>query len=126
MHRVQTSLIGCAALFAAACQSTPVNGEQPAVIVNPTGESRAELRQAVSGMLFGAEVLLADDALTETSVLIIERNKIQSMQHPPLSGRDLGRPERFQLLTNGSECVLIRESNHARTELPETDCIPEG
>lgn len=132
MNRLHGSMILSAALLAGACKATPPNGDQPllhgdqpALIVNPTAESRAELKRVVSDMLFGAEVMLAADALTESSVLIVERKKIRSLQNPPLSGRDLGHPERFQLLTTGTECVLIHETNHARYELLETDCIPE-
>jgi hypothetical protein len=101
-------------------------GEQPAVIVNPTPEGRAELEHVVSDMLFGAEVTLPMDALTKSSVLVLERERIKRLGQPPLLGRDLGRPERFRLLTTGSTCVLIHESNHARYELPQTDCVPEN
>lgn len=121
----------CAACALAACRTAPppdepsLAGDQPALIVNPTPESHAELERVVSDMLFGAEVTLSKDALTESSVLVVERARIRSLENPPLSGRDLGRPERFRLLTTGTECVLIHESNHARYELPETDCVPE-
>jgi hypothetical protein len=117
-------LAGCKATAPPPDQPS-LRGDQPAVIVNPTAESRAELKRVVSDMLFGAEVTLADDALTESSVLIIERARIRSLENPPLSGRDLGKPERFQLLTTGTECVLVHESDHARYELIETDCVPE-
>lgn len=128
----RTALLCCLASAVSACRVTDrppdepsLAGDQPAVIVNPTPESRAELRGVVSDMLFGAEVTLSKDALTKSSVLVVERNRIRSLQHPPLTGRDLGKPERFRLLTTGTECVLIHESNHARYELPATDCIPE-
>lgn len=128
-----------AALLVASCKATPpysdppappsdppsVNGDRPAVIVNPTADSRAELKRVVSDMLFGADVMLADDALTETSVLIIERKKIQSLENPPLSGRDLGSPERFRLFTTGTQCMLVHETDHARYELLDTECVPE-
>lgn len=115
----------CVALLAGACQTNSLHQDQPARIVNPTAESRAELKLAVSEMLFGAEVTLAGDALTESSLLIIEREKIRSLQNPPLSGRDLGRPERFQLITTGTTCVLIHEEDRSRYELSRTDCVPE-
>ena len=125
-------LVCCAGVALTACKTAPppadegsLQGDQPAVIVNPTAESRAELQRVVSDMLFGADVTLADDALTDSSVLIIERKRIGSMQNPPLSGRDLGQPERFQLLTTGTRCVLVHGPDQARYELTETDCIPE-
>jgi hypothetical protein len=128
----QNIALCCAALALAACKATAPASEEislqdgrPAVIVDPSAESRAELQRVVSDMLSGAEVTLAGDALTETSVLIIERARIRSLENPPLSGRDLGRPERFQLRTTGTECVLIHENSDARYELYETDCVPE-
>ena len=122
-----------AGLAIAACRSVTspdekapsLHGDEPAVIVNPTDESRAELRQVVSDMLFGAEVALADDALTKSSVLVIERSRIRNLDDKRVSGRDLGEPQRFQLLTTGTECVLIHSPNLARYELTRTDCVPE-
>jgi len=119
------SLFACVALSSAACKMNAMHEDRPARIVDPTAEGRAELRQAVSEMLSGAEVMLADDALTESSVLVVERSRIRSIDNPPLSGRDLGRPERFQLVTTGRQCVLIRESNQARHQLLETECVAE-
>ncbi len=123
--------ICCAGIVLTACKASPtpnegsLQGDRPAVIVNPTPESRAELQRVVSDMLFGAEVRLADDALTGSSTLTIERRHIRSLEDPPLSGRDLGQPERFRLLTTGTECVLVHEPDKARYELVETDCVPE-
>jgi hypothetical protein len=119
------SLLAGVALVVAACKMNSVHEERPARIVNPSAESRAELRRVVGDMLFGADVTLADDALTDSSVLIVERSRPRSLDNPPLSGRDLGQPERFQLVTTGKRCVLIRESDRARHELVETECVAE-
>ncbi|MGH7130068.1 MAG: hypothetical protein ACREIV_15965, partial [Planctomycetaceae bacterium] len=102
-----------------------LEGDRPALLVNPDAATRAAVERVVSDMLFGADVTLADDALTETSVLIIERKRIQSLDSPPLSGRDLGAPERFRLYTTGTQCVLVHESDHARYELLDVECVPE-
>jgi hypothetical protein len=112
-------------LLLAGCNLNDVHDERPARIVAPSGESRAELKRAVSEMLHGADVMLADDALTGSSVLVVERNRIRSIENRPLSGRDLGRPERFRLVTSGDRCVLIHENDDARYELFETDCVAE-
>ncbi len=128
------SLVGicCAGAVLGACHTAaPLphesarGGNVPAVIARPTPESRAELQQAVSRMLSGAEVLLADDAFTGSSLLTIERRRLGSRDNPPLSGRDLGTPERFRLLLTGTGCVLLRESDESTVALPETDCVPE-
>jgi hypothetical protein len=117
--------LACIAMLAAGCKLSPVPEERPARIVEPTPESRAELRRVVGDMLFGADVALSDDALTTSSVLIVERSRSRSLDAPPLSGRDLGQPERFQLVTTGRGCVLIHENDQARYELLETACVAE-
>jgi hypothetical protein len=119
------SILACIVLLAAACKVNPAREDRPARIVNPTAESRAELQRVVSDMLFGADVVLADDALTTSSVLIVERSHRRSLDSPPLSGRDLGQPERFQLVTTGKKCVLIHGNDQARYELLETECVAE-
>ena len=128
------SIVGlcCAGTVLAACKTTApapyetsLQGNVPAVIVNPTPESRAELQRAVSEMLHGADVMLADDALTQSSILTIERRRTGSLDNPPLSGRDLGTPERFRLLLTGTGCVLAHESDESTVALTETDCVPE-
>jgi hypothetical protein len=119
------ALLGSIAVIAAACKTNSVHEDRPALIVNPTAQGRAELRRAVSDMLHGADVSLADDALTTSSVLIVERSHSRSLDNPPLSGRDLGQPERFQLVTAGTQCVLVHESDQARYELLEAECVAE-
>jgi hypothetical protein len=119
------SLLGGLALAVVACKTNSVHDDRPARIVNPSAESRAELRHVVSDMLFGADVTLADDALTTSSVLIVERSHPRSLDNPPLSGRDLGQPERFQLVTTGKGCMLIHENDQARYELLKTECAAE-
>ena len=125
MNTANVLLVLYFSLSLAGCNMNAVHDERPARIVEPTEESRAELKRVVSDMLFGADVMLAEDALTGSSVLIVERNRIRNLDNPPLSGRDLGRPERFQLVTTGARCVLIHENTEARYELLETDCAPE-
>ena len=115
----------CLALVLAACHMNAVHEDRPARIVDPSDASRAELQQVVSEALNGADVMLADDALTGSSVLIVERRKTGSLDNPPLSGRDLGRPERFRLVTSGTQCTLVHESDAARYELREAECVAE-
>ena len=112
-------------LLAAGCVSGPLPAEQPARVADSSDASRAELQRVVSHALDRDEVLLADDALTTSSVLLVERRKPRAIGNPPLSGRDLGTPERFRLLKVGDRCVLVHEGSARRFELAETHCIPE-
>jgi hypothetical protein len=96
----------------AACRRIPAQAEAPAVLTNPTRESRASLVQAVSKAIPGGPVTLADDALTRTDTLIIEHVSPRGPDGLPIEGRERGSPERFRLVRIGSDCVLV----HLRTE----------
>ncbi len=106
------------------CETINANDDRPARVVNPDAESRAALRTAISEAL-GADVLLADDALTDDSLLTIERWPTGTMEDPVPQGRVLEKPILFQLVTNGDDCVLVRKSDGARYLLSDTDCEAE-
>ena len=114
-------LVASAALTLAACKSVAPDANQPAVIVDPTDASRAELQETVNSLL-GADVQLSRDALTETSFLFIERRIPQSIEGSPAKGRNLEMPYRFTLLTNGTDCVLVDERDGSRHLLSQTEC----
>ena len=111
-----------AALSLAFCATVSARQDLPAVLTNPTPESRAALLRAVSGALHGAPVTLADDALTRDSTLIIERAERRTPGGVPLSGRETGRPEHFRLVKNGSRCVLVHERTGGRWTLKAATC----
>ncbi len=106
------------------CETINANDDRPARVVNPDAESRAALRTAISEAL-GADVLLADDALTDDSLLTIERWPTGTMEDPVPQGRVLEKPILFQLVANGDDCVLVRKSDGARYLLSDTDCEAE-
>jgi hypothetical protein len=111
-------------LSLAACASMPGRRDLPAVLTNPTAESRAELVRKVSGALHGAPITIAADALTRDSTLIIERAQPRGADGVPLSGRETGRPEHFRLVKNGSRCVLVHERTGKRWTLKAATCSP--
>lgn len=109
-------------LLVTACNSAPVQPDVPAVIVEPDDSSRAELRQVISTALNGADITLADDALTLESSLSIEHPQHRGIEQQPLRGRDLGRPETFHLVLDGSQCVLVHDNTELRWLLLDTEC----
>ena len=111
-------------LSLAAC-ATGAGREVPAVITTPTAESRAELRRVVGRALNRTPLTIADDALTRDSALIIERARPRGADGALLSGREMGRPEHFQLVTNGSHCVLVHERTGKRFTLASAACAPK-
>jgi len=100
----------------AACASPVSRSDVPAVITASTPASREELARVVSVALHNARVTLADDALTKENLLIIERARLQ------VDGRVVEKPEQFELVKNGSQCVLIHRRTGERYPLARTTC----
>ena len=118
------ALAGCFLAFTG-CKQVLEDANEPAVIVDPTDASRAALQQVVNEAL-RTDVLLADDALTDSSVLIIERRIPQSITGSPAQGRTMDMPVQFWLLTNGTICVLEDQRDKARYLLEDTKCVVKG
>lgn len=118
-------IVSTCVVVLSACKNGILPEETPALVSEPGPESRAELQAVVSKALGGVDVLLAEDVMTETSVLLVERQARRDPQGRRLPGRDLGTPEKFQLLLSGDHCVLLQQSTGERWDLQETRCIPE-
>ncbi len=117
MRYVSALTLLCANVVLSGCQGDAVRADVPAHITNPTAASRAELLRVVRNALNGSEVTIADDALTNDSLLIIEPKH--------LTGRDLRRPEHFHLLLSASRCVLVHQRTDTRLPLTTTTCAAE-
>ena len=106
------------------CQTVDADNDRPARIVNADADSRAALQTVVNEAL-GTEVMLADTALTDSSLLTIERWPAGTMDNPVPQGRILEKPIQFQLVRNGDDCVLVKKSDGSRFLLSDTDCEAE-
>jgi hypothetical protein len=106
------------------CQTVDTDLDRPARIVNVDADSRAALQAAVNEAL-GNEVMLAKDALTNDSLLTIERWPAGTMENPVPQGRILEKPIQFRLVINDSDCILIDQRNESRHVLKNTDCVAE-
>jgi hypothetical protein len=125
VRRETTAGAFAAALLAVACRTAGGPGS-PAVITDPTAEGRAVLARAVSAALGGVPVTLADDALTRTSTLIVERARLRDESGLPVAGRELGAPERFRLVRRGDGCFLVHERTGREVRLEGTSCAATG
>ena len=107
--------------------TTSSGRDVPALIVNPTPESRAELRLAIQRALHGDLVPLSDDALTRSSLLPIDRIPRRDSQGRLLNGLQIGHPpQMFRLVKNSKSCVLIHDdAQQLRQTLTATKCMPE-
>ncbi len=107
-----------------ACKNVAPDVDQAAVIVDSDANSRAALQQTVNAALH-TDVALADDALTETSILIIERKIPQSIEGSPAQGRNMELPIQFRLVTDGTNCILVNQRDASRHLLADTRCVAE-
>ena len=106
------------------CQTVAQDYDQPARIVEPDAASRAELQRVVNG-IFGMDVPLSDSALTDSSVLTLERNPRAAADYPAAQGRILESPIQFRLVINGADCILIDQRDRSRHVLANTTCEAE-
>ncbi len=118
------AVIAGVALTVVGCQTLANGEDMSARITNPTDHSRAALQNAVNDAL-NTHVALADGALTDSSVLTIERHPPRTMQSPPAQGRNMDTPIQFRLVLNGSDCVLIDQRDNSRYMLEKTTCAAE-
>jgi outer membrane lipopolysaccharide assembly protein LptE/RlpB len=116
-------LLAGALLAVAGCHARAA-GDVPAALTQPTAESRAELERVVGEALNRSSVTLAADALVADGVLVVDRAVRRDAQGRPLQGRETGRPERFRLVRNGADCVLVHEASGRRFRLKSATCSP--
>src|SRR6185312_3623830 len=123
---VSRMIIAAGVILLAGC-ATSTSRDVPALIVNPTPQSRTELSLAVQRALHsGSPIPLSDDALTQSSLLPIDRIPRRDSHGRLLNGLEIGRkPEVFRLVKNGGSCVLIHDDvDHLRQPLTATRCQP--
>jgi len=121
--RFCSNLLGGLILIAG-CQTMATGDDVAARISKPTDASRAALQAAVNEALH-TNVMLADDALTDSSSLTIERSPPRTMQGQTATGRNMDPPIMFRLVIDDTVCVLIDTRDEARYPLANTTCIAE-
>lgn len=116
-----------ASLVAAACQS--VGSDEPADVaalrVEPTPAGTTEIRDIVEKTLPGHRILLASDAFTESSLLLIERRRHERLEGVRSSGTADEVPHRFRLVLDGQQCELVHLNTGKRHALTRTRCRAE-
>jgi hypothetical protein len=114
-------LVSSVMLLTIGCQTFLDDYGKPARIINADDASRAEL-QAVVNNAFGTNVTLADNALTNSSLLTIERNPRSTMENPNPLGRNMEMPFQLRLYSNGTDCVLVDQRDQTPHILANTEC----
>jgi hypothetical protein len=121
--------VGLACLFAfelqplLACAVRPGALRTPAVIVKPTADTGAELERVIRDAIGDVSVTLADDVLTTSNMLSLEHARPRDPEGRPLNGRELTRPETFELFKRGSRCVLVQSKTGREWTLHHVQCV---
>jgi hypothetical protein len=124
MMRRHLLVAALAAIGVAGCRTVTTDHDKAARIIDADEKSRAALQHAVNDAL-NTEVRLADDALTESSLLIIELSPPRGMRAMPTRGRNMGDPIQFRLVINRDDCILIDQRDRSRYLLEDTKCKAE-
>lgn len=124
LFRFSAVLISAAVL--AACAGRPAQGPVPARLSNVDDATRAVLANAVAQALEGRDVLLAPDALTASSQLLLDPARPRDASGRVLQGRETRTPESFRLMKVGDECVLKHERTAKEYVLQGVRCEAEA
>lgn len=106
----------------AGCAASQQPQQAPALLVQPSAQTRKELALAVAAEFGGVQIPLADDALTHSSELTLERSALRDPGGLRVNGRELGRPELFHLVLVDGRCVLIHDRTGHRATLSTARC----
>ena len=126
MRTQRAVTLGLPLLLAAGCRSLLAADAVPARLLEPDAAARAELSAAVSAALHRDSVLLADDALVGSSLLVLERAPARDPAGTRLQGRELAGPWRFRLWLSGGPCVLEQLDGGRSAWLSHARCSAES
>ena len=116
-----------ACLISAACQSAGPDepGGVSALVAESTPASTTEIRDVVEKALPGRRILLANDAFTKSSLLVIERRRHERLDGTFSAGVADEAPHRFRLVLVGEKCELVHLNTGKRHALNRTRCRVE-
>jgi hypothetical protein len=121
MRRHAAALTWMSIVLCACALPSAGTEDAAAVIEAPTAATRAELQRSVNSLL-GKNVMLGDDALTQSSVLVIDRTVARDPTGRRIEARDTQPPDRLRLVKRGADCVLINESTQQEVVLRNVTC----
>ena len=103
------------------CSTMAHADPQPAILVNPSTDTLAELTNTVSKALNGRPVHLSSDSLTRDNRLIVER-ATHMRGGNPIMGRKIEKPDHFYLMSTGTDCFLKHQQSGEIYMLKTAQC----
>lgn len=108
-------------ILSGACNTVANAKSEPAILINPSAETQAELKDMISKALNGRSVRLAADSLTKDNRLIIDRAEHMRSGNP-IMGRKVEKPDHFYLMISGADCILRHEQSGETYVLKTAQC----
>lgn len=109
-------------LLIMACQTIAKQEYKPAIISQPSKEATAELTNAISQLLNGTPVTLAETAFTKLDRIGIVRKDFKSIDQNNLNGRIMEKPIIFTLVKNSQGCFVIKQGTQEKRRLFKSRC----
>lgn len=106
----------------ASCQSPEAQDRVPARLAETSAATHAELKQRLAEALGQERVQIAERALLEQGVLLLERTPRSAPGGQRVPGRSLETPIRFELYLVGGRCLLVRTDSGESWPLDEARC----
>ncbi len=104
------------------CKNSITKNAVDAIILNPSVASQEELLSVTKEALNRSHIVLADNALTTDSILIIDRDLKNDLSGDYAMGRRFDQPIKFRLLKKNGQCILIQENTDKYWVLQQTQC----
>lgn len=105
------------------CQTTLSDSSVPARLIGQTLPAIEQIELAISKLLNGKPVTLADSAFSQESTLVIERAPHRDDRGLLIDGRRTEEGVGFMLLLDSGMCWIRRQDTQSAVSLPGIDCV---
>ncbi len=115
-----------ASLVCGGCMSTNASDMQMAVLNEADIETRKAIQRAISELLNGQTIALADNVFSVKSMIIVERKQHRDSSGALIDGRQPLEPaDSFTLLTDTkNSCFVRHDQSGKKVNLPGLKCKP--
>ena len=102
--------------LALGCQAKPLDFNH-ALIERLSIEELNEVKNVIATATGSTSPLITDTAFTDSHILVLEHAVANTPKGRIATGRTMGKPETFHLLSNGKQCALLRVTSGQRYPL---------
>ena len=106
-----------------ACMSTTQDNLKPALLAEPSAQTSMVIEKAITQLLHGQPVKLADDVFANDNIVTVERVEHVDQQGKMLNGRSNENVQTFSLLTDHDLCYLRHEATKKTIALTNLPCV---